>query len=242
MVLWLIGVIISVTFKGLIHVLLVVALVMLIVRFMRRPPGRSRIVTAIEKRRQHSEGELMRDKSLFSKFARATARITGRAVTFVLAGLTIVVWAACGPLFGYSDTWQLVINTSTTIVTFLMVFLIQNTQYRDSEAVQLKLDELIRAVHGAENSFLDLEELTEEELDSIKKHYLSLAESRSHETGKSDHPKAASVRRCIEEGASVAWRPPWRVGRRDGFRAPASQAKANVIGRQADEPMTEAIS
>ena len=113
--------------------------------------------------------------SVFAHFARATARFTGRPWAFILASLTIVVWALSGPAFGFSDTWQLVINTGTTIVTFLMVFLIQNTQYRDSEAVQLKLDELIRAVKGAQNKFLDLEELTEEELDKIKTHYLALA-------------------------------------------------------------------
>jgi low affinity Fe/Cu permease len=118
----------------------------------------------------------MRDTSHFAHFARATARITGRPAAFVLAVVAVVVWAVTGPLFHFSDTWQLVINTATTIITFLMVFLIQNTQYRDSEAVQLKLDELIRSAHGAENRFLDLEELTEEDLDEIKRHYLELAD------------------------------------------------------------------
>ncbi len=89
--------------------------------------------------------------------------------------LIIVAWAVTGPLFGFSDTWQLVINTSTTIVTFLMVFLIQNTQNRESEAMQLKLDELIRAINGAHNAMLDLEDLTEEDLNKIRSHYESLA-------------------------------------------------------------------
>jgi low affinity Fe/Cu permease len=89
--------------------------------------------------------------------------------------LIIVVWALTGPIFGFSDTWQLVINTGTTIVTFLMVFLIQNTQNRDSEALQLKLDELIRATNGAHNGLLDLEELTEDDLNRIKACYESLA-------------------------------------------------------------------
>jgi len=89
--------------------------------------------------------------------------------------LIIVVWAVTGPLFGYSDTWQLIINTGTTIVTFLMVFLIQNTQNRDSEEMQLKLDELIRAINGAHNGLLDLEELTEEDLERIKARYEALA-------------------------------------------------------------------
>jgi low affinity Fe/Cu permease len=96
-------------------------------------------------------------------------------MTFVLACLVIIVWGVTGPLFGFSDTWQLVINTGTTIVTFLMVFLIQNTQNRDSKAMQLKLDELIRATRGAHNALLDLEELNEEELNRIRALYISLA-------------------------------------------------------------------
>jgi low affinity Fe/Cu permease len=90
--------------------------------------------------------------------------------------LVVAVWAVTGPLFGFSDTWQLVINTGTTIITFLMVFLIQSTQNRDSEAMQVKLDELIRATHGAHNALLDLEELEEEELDRIKAGYEKIAE------------------------------------------------------------------
>jgi low affinity Fe/Cu permease len=113
--------------------------------------------------------------SPFNRFARWTSRTTGHPVAFVAAVLIVVVWAVTGPLFGFSDTWQLVINTSTTIVTFLMVFLIQNTQNRDSEATQLKLDELIRAANGAHNGLLDLEELTEKDLERIKARYEELA-------------------------------------------------------------------
>ena len=113
--------------------------------------------------------------SPFNRFAKWTSRTTGHPAAFVAAVLIIVVWAVTGPLFGFSDTWQLVINTSTTIVTFLMVFLIQNTQNRDSEATQLKLDELIRAVNGAHNGLLDLEELTEKDLERIKARYEELA-------------------------------------------------------------------
>ena len=113
--------------------------------------------------------------SPFNRFAKWTSRATGHPATFVTAVLIIVVWAFTGPIFGFSDTWQLVINTGTTIVTFLMVFLIQNTQNRDSEAMQLKLDELIRAINGAHNGLLDLEELTEDELNRIKSHYETLA-------------------------------------------------------------------
>jgi low affinity Fe/Cu permease len=102
--------------------------------------------------------------------------MTGRPVTFAVAIAIILGWAVTGPLFGYSDTWQLVINTGTTIVTFLMVFLIQNTQNRDSEAIQVKLDELIRATAKAHNTLLDLEELEEEDLDRIRADYERMAE------------------------------------------------------------------
>jgi low affinity Fe/Cu permease len=114
-------------------------------------------------------------QSAFTRFARWTAHITGQPSTFGLALMIIVLWAVTGPIFHFSDTWQLVINTSTTIITFLMVFLIQNTQNRDSEATHLKLDELIRAVGGAKNSLLDLEELDEHELDAVRETYLKLA-------------------------------------------------------------------
>jgi low affinity Fe/Cu permease len=113
--------------------------------------------------------------SPFARFARWTSRVTGHPSAFIVATLALVVWIVTGPVFGFSDTWQLVINTGTTIVTFLMVFLIQNTQNRDSVAVQLKLDELIRAVNGAHNALLDLEELTEDDLDRLRARYETLA-------------------------------------------------------------------
>src|ERR687889_2551700 len=113
--------------------------------------------------------------SRFTRFAKRTSRAAGHPATFALAVLIILVWAASGPIFAFSDTWQLVINTSTTIITFLMVFLIQNTQNRDSTAMQLKLDELFRAINGAHNGLLDLEELTEEDLERIKARYEVLA-------------------------------------------------------------------
>ena len=102
--------------------------------------------------------------SYFSRFARWISWHAGRPSAFLVAALVVVVWAVTGPLFHFSDTWQLVINTGTTIVTFLMVFLIQNTQNRESQALHVKLDELIRAVSGARNSLIDLDELTDEEL------------------------------------------------------------------------------
>ena len=113
--------------------------------------------------------------SPFSRFAKWTARHAGHPAAFAAALGIIVVWGISGPLFGFSETWQLVINTGTTIVTFLMVFLIQNTQNRDSTALQLKLDELIRAVEGAHNALLDLEELEERDLERIRAPYEELA-------------------------------------------------------------------
>jgi low affinity Fe/Cu permease len=122
--------------------------------------------------------------SWFTRFAKKTAYFTGRPITFALALLVILAWAVSGPIFGFSDTWQLVINTGTTIITFLMVFLIQNTQNRDAEAVQVKLDELIRSHRGAKNIFLDLEELSEKELDGIRDDYLKMAEKARGEIDK----------------------------------------------------------
>jgi len=108
---------------------------------------------------------------LFRKFAQATSAMVGSSWAFILAVLIIVVWAATGPLFHYSDTWQLVINTGTTIITFLMVFLIQNTQNRDAKAIHLKLDELIRGVKGARTNLVDLEKLSDEELERLKQQF-----------------------------------------------------------------------
>jgi low affinity Fe/Cu permease len=115
-------------------------------------------------------------RSLFDRFAKTTSRFTGHPVAFVAAAAIIAAWIICGPIFGFSDTWQLVINTATTIVTFLMVFLIQNTQNRESAAIQLKLDELIRASRGAHNGLLDLEELSEGELEAFRNEYVQIAE------------------------------------------------------------------
>src|SRR6187397_1419102 len=121
-----------------------------------------------------------RSTSRFTRFASAVSRGTGSPTAFLLAGLVVFAWLVSGPLFGFSDTWQLVINTGTTIVTFLMVFLIQNAQYRDAEAVQVKLDELLRTTEGAHNALMDLEELEDKELDMLRKKYTELAErSRS---------------------------------------------------------------
>ncbi|HEV3008233.1 MAG TPA: low affinity iron permease family protein [Burkholderiales bacterium] len=111
----------------------------------------------------------------FSRIARCIAALAGRPATFMVAASAVVLWALSGPLFGFSDTWQLVINTTTTILTFLMVFIIQNTQNRDTEAMQIKLDELIRATQGAHNALLDLEDLEDEQLVRYRRRYESLA-------------------------------------------------------------------
>jgi low affinity Fe/Cu permease len=129
-----------------------------------------------------------KSKSWFTRFSKATAHFTGRPVTFATALLLFAVWAITGPLFHWSDTWQLVVNTGTTVVTFLMVFLIQSTQNRDAEAVQIKLDELLRVTAGAHNVLLDLEELEESDLEKLRDAYGRLAEAarRGRDAGRSD--------------------------------------------------------
>jgi len=113
--------------------------------------------------------------------AKWTSRAAGRPTAFAIASGSLVIWALSGPLFHFSDTWQLVINTGTTIITFLMVFLIQNTQNRDSEAIHLKLDELIYTIKDAHNALLDLEDLEEDDLEKIRKDYEKLAEEARNE-------------------------------------------------------------
>jgi low affinity Fe/Cu permease len=124
----------------------------------------------------------MKSTSFFTRFAKWTSRAAGQPVAFAIALGALLLWAVTGPVFGFSDTWQLIINTGTTIVTFLMVFLIQNTQNRDSEAIHIKLDELIRSHKTAHNALLDLEELEEEELDRIRSSYEQLAEQARSES------------------------------------------------------------
>jgi low affinity Fe/Cu permease len=122
----------------------------------------------------------------FSVFSRWLADMSGKALTFILAVVAVLLWAATGPLFHFSDTWQLVINTSTTIITFLMVFLIQNTQNRDTEAMQLKLDELIRATRGAHNTLIDLERMEDSELKRFLDQYAALAQQARRRAGGKD--------------------------------------------------------
>ena len=121
--------------------------------------------------------------SWFTRAAKWASRAAGRPSTFIVAVVIILVWAVMGPLFGFSDTWQLVINTGTTIITFLMVFLIQATQNRDTDALQIKLDELLRAVETARNTVIDLEELDDEELAAIREDYLKLVAEKDGDIG-----------------------------------------------------------
>jgi low affinity Fe/Cu permease len=123
----------------------------------------------------------MQHRSFFDRFSKWAARSAGHPLTFAAAVLAILLWGVSGPVFGFSNTWQLVINTATTIVTFLMVFVIQNTQNRDGEAIQVKLDELIRATRSAHNGLLDLEELSEAELEAFRMKYVELAEEARRE-------------------------------------------------------------
>lgn len=133
--------------------------------------------------------------AMFSAIALWSSRQCGRASTFIVACVTIVAWAVTGPIFNYSDTWQLVINTGTTIITFLMVFLIQNTQNRDMSALHLKLDELIRVNQDARNKLLDLEDMTEEELDHLKGTFSKLAGSAPGRPADDDIPAPRSATR-----------------------------------------------
>ena len=126
--------------------------------------------------------------SWFTRFANSASRETGRPGTFVLAALIVIVWAMSGPIFHYSDTWQLVINTGTTIITFLMVFLIHNTQNRDSQSIHVKLDEIIRALEGAHNALLDLDEVDDETLEKMRVRYSELGKKAREavEAGRDD--------------------------------------------------------
>jgi low affinity Fe/Cu permease len=128
-------------------------------------------------------------QSLFTRFAKFTSNITGKPVIFISAVLIIIIWALSGPIFGFSDTWQLVINTGTTIITFLMVFLIQNTQNRDTTAIQLKLDEIICALREAHNEIIDVEDLSDQELEEKHQEMVQIAE---HAKNKAEEIASAS--------------------------------------------------
>ena len=141
--------------------------------------------------------------TFFRRFANATANAVGSPWTFFLGVLVIVVWAATGPIFGYSDTWQLIINTGTTIVTFLMVFLIQNTQNRDAKAIHLKLDELLRGVKGARTAMVALENASDEELAAFQKEFDRIHE-RLAQRAASAPPSESIVDAAVAESAEAA--------------------------------------
>ncbi len=130
-------------------------------------------------------------RELFRKFAQKTSQAVGSSWAFILAVLIIIVWAITGPMFHYSDTWQLVINTGTTIITFLMVFLIQNTQNRDAKAIHLKLDELLKGVKGARTGLVNLEQLSDKELENLQKEFERLHEKVNHEHQSGDEQRIA---------------------------------------------------
>jgi low affinity Fe/Cu permease len=143
----------------------------------------------------------------FRKFASKTSEMAGSSWAFILAVLIITVWAATGPLFGYSDTWQLVINTGTTIITFLMVFLIQNTQNRDAKAIHLKLDELVRATKGARNTMIDLDKLSDEQLKTLQEEYNRICELDEEEDDDDEDSKLHPIDKVMQaakEGAKEA--------------------------------------
>jgi low affinity Fe/Cu permease len=151
-------------------------------------------------------------REAFARFAGVAAQATGSAGAFTLAAATVVAWAAMGPLFGFSDSWQLVINTSTTIITFLMVFLIQHAQNKDIRAVHLKLNELIAAMRGASNRLIDVEDLSDEELDKLAQRYRHLVKTATRL-----HEGAA----CSVEAEGVGDAGPARPDERDGSEAHA---------------------
>ena len=156
---------------------------------------------------------------LFSRMSRQTARAMGHPLSFVLSLATVVIWALLGPHFHYSDTWQLVINTSTTIITFLMVFVIQATQNRESAAVQIKLNEIIRAMDGAHNTLLDVEEVTDTELEEARVNYLALARQAKRRVERGEDDTCAAEVDSSSNGRSRTKEPKAEL---DG---PASAAK-----------------
>jgi low affinity Fe/Cu permease len=166
-------------------------------------------------------------KQMFRSFASATSEAAGSPWAFIVAVLVIVVWGITGPIFGFSDTWQLVINTGTTIVTFLMVFLIQNTQNRDAKAMHLKLDELIRALHGARTHLVDLEDLTDEELEDLQKQFQLIRERVA--SGVPEQNALAEAQVATEQAVEAQAR-----AQAAAEKAEAVSEKAEVVGEKAE--------
>ena len=149
--------------------------------------------------REHQANNSLREH--FRKFAHTTSLVVGSPWAFLAAGAVIVLWACTGPHFGYNDTWQLVINTGTTIVTFLMVFLIQNTQNRDARAMHLKLDELIRAAKGARNQLVNLEEMSDDELDRLHEEFQRVCGERKRKVGEKSVPGNSQDKKALRHGS-----------------------------------------
>jgi low affinity Fe/Cu permease len=191
--------------------------------------GLSKRLLVKEMETQSATPKVSRCSGVFQRFARASARAAGQTWAFGLALCSVVLWAVVGPWVGFSDTWQLTINTATTIITFLMVFLIQNTQNRDSEAMQLKLDELIRSSEAAHNALLDIEELSEEELDCVKARYEQLARKARKDirAGRSDLGRPQFIRQGRRSG-----RGKWI--RRSGRNGHQTRTTPNEVGPVAD--------
>jgi low affinity Fe/Cu permease len=145
----------------------------------------------------------VKSPSLFDRFAQWASHVTGRPIAFLLAAAVVVVWGLTGPIFKFSQTWQLVINTGTTIITFLMVFLIQSTQNRDTTAIHIKLDELIRVTKGAHNALLDLEELNDHDLTRIRNGYEKLAARAREELPEKLHQFATSPNKNADTGGDT---------------------------------------
>jgi low affinity Fe/Cu permease len=167
------------------------------------------------------ERRTRRPDSLLSQFAEAATEWTGSTAAFVIALATIIIWIVTGPIFHFSDTWQLVINTGTTIVTFLMVFLIQRTQNKDSLAVQLKLDELVAAIEGASNRLISVEDLSEDELKVLRIHFQRLADMARNEGS-------------IAESHSVEEAEARHAMKRDRRRSPAKKLSDRMRGESSD--------
>ena len=155
--------------------------------------------------RREDDGSL--ERSIFASFARWIEQQLGRSTAFVLAILGVGLWAVTGPFFGWSDTWQLVINTGTTIVTFLMVFLIQRTQNKDARAIHMKLNEIVAALEGASNRLIDVEDLTEEDIETLHRHYQKLVEmaKKDMKLTQTHSVEEAAARHGVKYGKRAKW-------------------------------------
>ncbi len=155
--------------------------------------------------------------NFFRKFASRTSELVGSSWAFILAVVVLIIWAATGPMFGYSNTWQLIINTGTTIVTFLMVFLIQNTQNRDAKGIHLKLDELIKATRGASNTMIDLDKLSDEQMKQLEAEYKRICDLDGPDEEDAPHP-IEKVMEAAKEGAKEAAKEGAKDAAREGAR------------------------